>query len=47
MSPSLEKRLEMLEEELARERASKRKWNIVYLEEPGERGRTVEVDRSC
>jgi hypothetical protein len=47
MSSDLVRRLEILEEELARERASKRKWNIVYIEEPGEGGGTVEADRSC
>jgi hypothetical protein len=47
MSSSLEKRLEILEEELARERASRRKWRVVYLEEPGEGGGTVGGDRSC
>jgi hypothetical protein len=48
MKLDLEKRLEELEERLAREIASKKIWRIVYIEEPGCKAReTVEDDRSC
>jgi hypothetical protein len=47
MSSDLARRLERLEEELARERASRRTWNLVWIEEPGEGGQAVEADRSC
>jgi hypothetical protein len=46
MSSGLVKRVERLEEELARERASRTKWNLVWIEEKGKGGEAVEGDRS-
>jgi hypothetical protein len=39
MSSKLVKRIERLEEELKRERASRMTWEVVWIEEPGAVGK--------
>jgi hypothetical protein len=47
MRSGLLKRIERLEEELARERASRTTWKLVWIDEAGKSEEAVEGDRSC